>query len=95
MATLQRLVCQFGLWIARMSGWTPPPPPCARPHLPDDPQVELARVCVREVQRALPEAPGPVKAREGLRMLQNHFPQGKTRDLNYLLELALQFEARA
>lgn len=81
---------RFGLWIARICGWTAEPPLCPRPHLPDDPHVELARTAVQEVARCHSEAPGPVKAREALRMLQNQLPHARTRDLNLLIELALQ-----
>ena len=90
MQTLRSLGSRFGLWIAQMSGWTPPPMISAPSHLLDGPQVELAISVVQEVQRAMRDAPGPVKAREALRMLLNAFPQAKTRDLNFLIELALQ-----
>lgn len=87
--TLRSLGTRFGLWIAQMAGWTPPLL-SAPSHLLAGPQVELAVSVVLEVQRAMGEAPGPVKAREALRMLLNAFPQAKTRDLNFLMELALQ-----
>lgn len=84
------LAIAFGLRLARIAGWTPPI--CARPHLPDGTQVELARAAIREVARCHPLEPGPVKARDALRMLQNQIPDARTRDLNLLIELALQGE---
>jgi hypothetical protein len=89
MDTLRQYGLHFGLWIARLCGWTPPSP-LARSLPVDGPQVELARHAVAEVQRCHPDAPGPVKAREALRMLQNQIPGLRTRDGNFLIELALQ-----
>ena len=83
---------RFGLWIARLCGWTPLMP-CTRPHLPDDALVDVALGVVREVARAHAASPGPVKAREALRMLLNVLPERSARDLNLLIELALSREA--
>lgn len=79
---------RLGLWLARRCGWTPVRP-CTRPHLPDDSLIAVAQFAVQEVDRALGDSPGPVKAREALRMLQNIMPERGTRDLNLLIELAL------
>lgn len=78
-----------GLWLARIGGWTPAPP-CALPHLPPDSQVDLAKQIVADIDARFPEWPGPLKAREALRVLWNLRPQAHTRDLNLLIELALQ-----
>lgn len=87
---LQLLGIAFGLWIARVCGWTPPPR--ALPLLLDGSQVDLARAAVREVARCHPDTPGPLKAREAQRMLLNTLPSRRVRDLNFLIELALQGE---
>ena len=86
--SIRPYVIAFGLWIARVAGWVQPPP-CSRPHLPDDSQVELARQIVQDVEARFGSSPGPVKAREALRCLQNLRPGVSDRDLNLLIELAL------
>ena len=102
---LLALLVQIGLRVARYGGWVPTPPcalphlspctlshlpPCTLPHLPADEQVELARRIVQDIAIRFPEAPGPVKAREALRVLLNLRPDARERDLNLLIELALQ-----
>jgi hypothetical protein len=81
-----------GLWLARLGGWRPaePPAPCALPHLPADTQVDLVRQIVQDIEQRYPSTPGPVKAREALRVLLNLRPQAREKDLNLLIELALQ-----
>jgi len=81
-----------GLRVAKLGGWTPRQP-CMRPHLPDDALVDVALGVVREVARAHAASPGPIKAREALRMLLNVLPDRSARDLNLLIELALSREA--
>jgi hypothetical protein len=83
---MKRLLVRFGLWVASLGGWTP----CRRPHLPADDQVEMARAIVRDIQQRFPDTPGPVKAREALRVLLNLRQGASSRDLNLLIELALQ-----
>ncbi len=87
--SIRLYVIAFGLWIARVAGWVQPPP-CSRPHLPDDSQVELARQIVQDINARFEHSPGPVKAREALRCLMNIRPEASVRDLNLLIELALQ-----
>lgn len=91
MVRLRALGIRLGLWLARFCGWTPIPP-CTRPHLPADELVDIAVFAVQEVERAKRGEPGPVKAREALRVLQNLLPERSTRDLNLLIELALARE---
>lgn len=81
------LVC-VGLWLAHLGGWAPTPP-CARPHLPSDALMDVARAVVANVEKLMPDAPSEVKRREALRSLLNVAPAGE-RDLNLLIELALQ-----
>jgi hypothetical protein len=85
---LRLLGIRLGLWLARLCGWTPIPP-CRRPHLPEDDLINIAAFAVSEVERAKAGEPGPVKAREALRVLMNLLPERSTRDLNLLIELAL------
>ena len=42
---MKTYLVRFGLWLARLGGWTPIAP-CMRPHLPDDSQVDLAKQIV-------------------------------------------------
>lgn len=88
MKTLQAIGIRLGLWLARACGWTPIAP-CSRPHMPADALVDVAQIAVREVERVKGLEPGPVKAREALRVLQNLLPGRSVRDLNLLIELAL------
>lgn len=88
MITIQRWCVAVGLWLAGLGGWTPAPA-CARPHLPDEDQIALTRLVVADIDARFGSAPGPVKAREALRVLLNLVPQASTRDLNLLIELAL------
>lgn len=83
---MKSLLIRMGLWLARLGGWRP----CALPHLPEDSQVDLARQIVRDVEQRFADAPGAFKAREALRVLLNLRPEAKTKDLNLLIELALQ-----
>lgn len=99
MVRLRTFGIRLGLWLARFCGWTPIPPctrphlrPCTRPHLPADELVDIAVFAVQEVERAKRGEPGPVKAREALRVLQNLLPERSTRDLNLVIELALARE---
>lgn len=85
---VKRACMRFGLWLARLGGWTPMAP-CLRPHLPDDSQVDLAKQIVQDVEASFGSSPGPVKAREALRVLMNLRPEASVRDLNLLIELAL------
>lgn len=89
MQMLRNLGIALGLWLARLCGWNPVQP-CRRPHLPDDALITVAMGVITEVERAKAGEPGPVKAREALRMLLNILPERSTRDLNLLIELALQ-----
>jgi hypothetical protein len=86
LAWLKRLCVAVGLFIARLGGWTP----CALPHLPADEMVDQARVIVRDIETRFPQMPGTLKAREALRCLLNLHPNTAMRDLNLLIELALQ-----
>ncbi len=86
---MKPLLVRLGLWIAGLGGWAPLLP-CALPHLPDDSQVDLAREVVKDVEARHSAAPGPVKAREALRVLMNIRPEASVQDLNLLIELALQ-----
>lgn len=88
MTTVKALLVRFGLWMAAMGGWSPLPP-CALPHLPEDTQIALAKQIVLDVEQRFSASPGPVKAREALRVLMNIRPEASTRDLNLLIELAL------
>lgn len=88
MTTLKALLVRMGLWMAMMGGWSPEPP-CALPHLPEDAQIDLARQIVLDVEQRFTQSPGPVKAREALRVLMNIRPEASARDLNLLIELAL------
>lgn len=85
---MKTYLIRFGLWLARLGGWTPIAP-CLRPHLPDDSQVDLAKQIVQDVEARFGASPGPVKAREALRVLMNLRPEASARDLNLLIELAL------
>jgi hypothetical protein len=89
MITLRKWLVTFGLWLAGLGGWTPTPP-CALSHLPVDEEVELARQIVADVERRFSTAPGAFKAREARRVLLNLRPDAATKDLNLLIELALQ-----
>lgn len=88
MTTVKRWAVLVGVWLATWGGWTPAP--CSRAHLPADEALELVCAVVRDIAARFPEAPGPVKAREALRVLLNVLPAMRTRDLNLLIELALQ-----
>lgn len=85
---MKTCLIRVGLWLARRGGWTPIAP-CLRPHLPDDSQVDLAKQIVQDVEARFGPSPGPVKAREALRVLMNLRPEASARDLNLLIELAL------
>lgn len=77
-----------GLWLARLGGWQPEPA-CALPHLPSDALLDVAKAVVANVEKLMPDAPSEVKRREALRSLLNVAPAAE-RDLNLLIELALQ-----
>lgn len=64
--------------------------PCLRPHLPDDPQLALAKAITAEMNVRFAGVSGDYKRREALRMLLNIHPHARERDLNLLIELALQ-----
>lgn len=83
---MKNLLIRCGLWLAKLGGWAP----CALPHLPSDDQVELAAKICADVQQRFTEAPGEYKRREALRVLMNLRPEAATKDLNLLIELALQ-----
>jgi len=81
MRVVKRWLVGVGLWLARLGGGRP---------WPDDAQIALTRQIVADIEQRFPEAPGPVKAREALRVLLNLRPAAKVKDLNLLIELALQ-----
>jgi hypothetical protein len=83
---MRQYLIRFGLWLAGLGGWTP----CARPHFPDDSQIDLARQVVRDVAERFADTPGAFRHREAQRVLLNMRPGASTRDLNLLIELALQ-----
>lgn len=89
MTQIQQSLVWLGLWLARLGGWTPTPA-CTQPHLPDDEQLALAKAIVADIAARFGDAPGGIKAREALRVLLNLRPEARTRDLNLLIELALQ-----
>jgi hypothetical protein len=82
----RRMLTGLGLWIARRGGWRP----CGLPHVPSDSQIDLVRLIVQDIEDRFPSTSGQVKAREALRVLLNLRPQARERDLNLLIELALQ-----
>lgn len=85
---IKRWLVTLGLGMARAGGWTPPE--CPRRHLPDDAALEVVRKVVIAVDQRLPRSSGPIKSREALRTLMNMEPGVPTRDLNFLIELAVQ-----
>lgn len=89
MQTIHNFIVRFGLWLARYGGWKPEPP-CLLPHLPLDPQIDIVRGIVKDINIRYPGNPGPLKSREALRVLLNLWPNARERDLNLLIELALQ-----
>jgi hypothetical protein len=89
MTRLKALLVRLGLWLAGLGGWQLPPP-CARLHVPTDDRLALAKGVVGQVAVKLSDAPGPVQAREALRMLLNIDPSLSTRQANFLIEAALQ-----
>jgi hypothetical protein len=86
MIALRLLIIRFGLWVARLGGWLP----CQLSHLPEDELLTTSVAITQQVEEKLQDAPSDVKRREALRMLLNVYPSRKTRDLNFLIELALQ-----
>lgn len=88
----KRLAVRVGLWLAQWGGWreAAPTPPCALAHLPNDDQVELVRALLADIRERFMDVSGDYKRREALRVLLNIRPQAKERDLNLLIELALQ-----
>ena len=82
------MLVAVGLRIACWGGWRPAV--CIRPHLPVDSQVDLVREIVADIDQRFPHMPGPLKAREALRVLLNVRPDARVKDLNLLIELALQ-----
>jgi hypothetical protein len=89
MMTIRLWLVQVGLWLAGLGGWTPTPA-CTQPHLPSDEQVAMVKTIVADVAARFTDHSGAFKAREALRVLLNLRPEAKTRDLNLLIELALQ-----
>jgi hypothetical protein len=86
---LQRHLIVFGLWLARLGGWTVPVcPPCPRAHIPDVP-FDVIRI-VSEVEAKHAHQPGVIKSREALRVLLGLYPHQPVRNLNYLIEAAVQ-----
>jgi hypothetical protein len=83
-----KMLVKFGLWTARLGGWKQPR--CTRPHLPEDDQVEMVKTICEDVRNRYTDAPGDIKRREVLRVLLNLRPTARERDLNLLIELALQ-----
>jgi len=64
----------IGLWLAK---------------IPPSDEVESARMIVEDVEKRFGTWSGPLKAREAQRSLLNVFPQATTKQLNLLIELAL------
>lgn len=85
---VRRQFVRLGLWLAALGGWTVPV--CQRPHVPDEAEVAHARVVVADVQQRFADTSGEYRRREALRVLLNHYPQARERDLNLLIEVALQ-----
>lgn len=85
---MRRLLRCVGLWLAQLGGYAAPV--CAKPHLPEEDDIDAARRIVADVEMRFPTWPGPLKSREALRALLNVYPTSATRDLNLLIELALQ-----
>lgn len=84
---LKALLVLVGLWLARLGGWTPPGP-CTRAHVPEP--LDDVQFVVNEVEAKLQGQPGEIKRREALRMLLNVQPGKSIKDLNFMIEQALQ-----
>lgn len=88
MTTIQRWAVGIGLWLAQWGGWVVPV--CTLPHSPTHDRIAHAQRLVADVEQRFGRSPGEFKRREALRVLLNQFPQATERELNLLIELALQ-----
>lgn len=96
-ATIQRYMRQFGLWLAYRGGWTmpvlppapPPPPPCKRPHAPSSDLTALAARIVLEYQQQMPGHSGEAKRHQVLARLKKSVPEARERELALAIELAV------
>ena len=86
MMLIKRWLIVVGLWIAGLGGWRP----CAKIHLAGDDLLQLARKVCEEVEMRFPQYSGELKRREAQRMLLNILPTALAREVNFLIELALQ-----
>lgn len=80
------LLVRFGLWLASLGGWAP----CQRSHIPEHATIDYARAVTQAIDDTMSTSAPEVKRREALRVLLNYYPQHRERDLNLLIELALQ-----
>lgn len=80
---IKRWCIAFGLWIARLGGWTPAVPP----HI-----LDLARTYVREQNERWPTRSGETKRAAVYRSLVNVYPKVTKRIISLAIEEAVCFE---